>query len=157
VRLALAAALALLLAACGSSPCGPSSAMVDHVIDGDTIVLAGGDKVRYLLIDAPETTNGHNDCYGQQAADFNDMRVTGKTVSLTYDPQVCKDMYGRWLAYVFVDGVEVNSEEVKQGFACEYYFPPDGMSREQEFNDYQSVAKTNRTGLWGVCNPVTCK
>jgi micrococcal nuclease len=146
----------VVLAAC-SGPCGLSSARVDRVIDGDTLVLEGGDKVRYLLIDAPETTNGHDDCYGQEAASFNRGLVEGKTVSLVYDPAVCKDLYGRWLAYVSVDGVEVNLEEVKQGYACEDYFPPDGMAREGEFNDAQSVAKTNRTGLWGACNPVTCK
>ncbi len=95
VRLALAG----LLTACASTPgstCGPSSGLVERVIDGDTIVLATGEKIRYLLVDAPETTNGHDDCFGSNAATFNSDLVLNKTVDLTYDTQ-CTDMYGRLL------------------------------------------------------------
>ena len=69
-----------LVAACGtsSSPCGTTEAKVDRVIDGDTIVLTDGQKVRYLLVDAPETTLGHDDCYGSNAAQFNSDLVLGK-------------------------------------------------------------------------------
>ena len=109
----------LVLGACGSegSTCGPSSALVQRVIDGDTIVLATGEKIRYLLIDAPETTNGHDDCYGSNAATFNTDLVLNKTVELTYDTQ-CTDMYGRLLAYVSVDGMDVNQLMVERGYAC---------------------------------------
>ena len=68
--------LALAPFACesGAAPeaerCGPSSATVEQVIDGDTIMLSSGEKVRYLLVDAPEITNGHNDCYGQDAYQY---------------------------------------------------------------------------------------
>ncbi len=158
VRAIVLVACAWGLAACGGNPCGaPDSAVVARVIDGDTVVLANGDRVRYLLIDAPETTEGHHDCYGQQAADYNTQLVMGRHVQLTYDAAQCKDRYGRWLAYVSVDGLEVNKAEVEQGLACEDYLPPAGTDRAQEFDDAQSVAKTARIGLWGACNPVTCK
>ncbi len=153
-----AAALALLLACAGCGPkskCGPDSATVDRVIDGDTIVLSDGTKIRYLLVNAPETTNGHNDCYGQEAATFNDSLVTGKKVDLSYDTE-CTDKYGRTLAYVKVNGTDVNRALVDQGFACYDYIPPDGTSRHQEFLDAQTVAKTNRVGLWSACAVVTC-
>ena len=71
MSLARAAALALSIpcAACGNdgSSCGPSSATVSRIVDGDTVELDTGVKIRYLMINAPETTNGHNDCYGQNA------------------------------------------------------------------------------------------
>ena len=37
-----------------------------------------------------------------------------------------------------------------------YTLPPSGVKRQAEFEDLQSVAKTNRTGLWGACATVTC-
>ena len=151
MRWALAIALA---AGCGGgSPCGPSEATVDRVIDGDTIVLASGEKVRYLLMDAPETTNGHMDCYGSNAAQFNSDLVLGKTVTLAYDVE-CTDMYGRLLAYVSVDGTEVNSLMVQRGYACVLHIPPDGDARYDEFKAYQADAKANNRGLWGACTPL---
>ena len=146
----------LLLAACGA-PCGPPHATVARVIDGDTLVLSGGDRVRYLNIDAPETTDGHHDCYGDQATAFNRSLVEGRDVSLTYDDAACKDRYGRWLAWISAGGVDVNAEEVKQGYACAYFVPPAGAARAAEFDDDQAIARTERLGLWNACNPVTCR
>lgn len=154
------AALAV-LAACGhGNPCGaPSTATVARVVDGDTIELDDGSRVRYLLVDAPETTSGKNDCYGSQAVDYNRMQVEGKKVSLSYDPDpvACKDRYGRWLAYVTVDGAEVNRGLVENGLACVLYISPGGKDRKTEFDDLEVVAKSNRVGMWGTCNPVTCE
>jgi micrococcal nuclease len=151
------AVVLLLLAGCGDdgSSCGPASAHVDRVIDGDTIVLDDGSKVRYLLINAPETTNGHNDCYGANAATFNSDLVLDKTVNLSYDVQ-CKDMFGRWLAYVSVDGTEVNSLMLQRGYACLLHISPDGDSRLAEFKGYQDEAKAAGRGLWSACNPIPC-
>lgn len=149
-------ALVVCLAGCGASPgsdCGPSSGVVERVIDGDTIVLTTGEKVRYLLIDAPETTNGHSDCYGSNASTFNSDLVLGKTVELTYDTQ-CTDMYGRLLAYVSVDGNDVNKLMVERGYACVLFIAPDGKARYDEFKAYQAAAKANLRGIWGACDPL---
>jgi micrococcal nuclease len=146
--------LLVLVAACGSgSPCGPTEAKVDRVIDGDTIVLSSGEKIRYLLVDAPETTLGHDDCYGSNAAQFNSDLVLGKTVQLSYVVE-CTDMYGRLLAYVSVDGQEVNKLMVERGYACVLHIPPDGDDRADEFKMYQLEAKTAMRGLWGACDPL---
>ena len=127
--------------------------MVERVIDGDTIVLTTGEKIRYLLVDAPETTNGHDDCYGSNAAQFNSDLVLGKMITLSYDVQ-CTDMYGRTLAYVSVDGQEVNTLLVQRGYACVLHIPPDGDARADEFKAYQADAKANMRGLWGACMPL---
>jgi micrococcal nuclease len=151
VKLAL-----LVLAGCATTPrsdCGPSSGTVDRVIDGDTIVLTTGEKIRYLLIDAPETTNGHNDCYGSNASTFNSDLVLNKTVGLVYDDE-CTDMYGRLLAYVSVDGMDVNELMVQRGYACVLFIPPDGTSRYDEFKMYQADAKAMSKGIWGWCDPL---
>jgi micrococcal nuclease len=151
-------ALAICMVGCGGdgSSCGPSEAVVDRVIDGDTIVLVGGRKIRYLLIDAPETTDGHHDCYGDNAAQFNSDLVAGKTVQLSY-ATVCDDIYGRALAYVRVDGEDVNRLMVERGYACVLHIPPDGDDRAAEFTALQARAQAARLGVWGACDPVTCK
>lgn len=152
--------LLLVMAACQPQPptssCGPTSGTVAKVVDGDTIDLESGERIRYLLVDTPETTAGKNDCYGAEAVAFNKSQVEGKSVTLRYDEADCQDNFGRLLAYVSSGGREVNKALVEGGYACVLYIPPAGRDRRTEFEDAQSVAKTNRTGLWGACNPVTC-
>lgn len=112
--------------------CGPSSAIVASVIDGDTIVLDSGQKVRYLMVDTPEITQGKHDCYGEEARKYNEDLVLGQEVTLTYDEQ-CKDSYDRLLAYVEAPDGELNSLLVERGFACVLVIPPNGGEREAEF------------------------
>lgn len=148
------------LAACsgggGGSSCGPSSALVMRAIDGDTIELEDGSRVRYLLVDTPESTNGATDCWGHEAAEYNKTLVEGKTVDLAYDEAQCEDRYGRLLAYVSVDGREVNSLLVERGYACALYIPPAGEDRHTEFQDAETIAKAQDAGMWGACEDVTC-
>jgi micrococcal nuclease len=156
-----ALALALLpiatLAACGetSSPCGPTTAVVARVIDGDTIELASGEKIRYLLVNTPETTGGKNECYGANAVQFNRDLVEGKTVELEYD-QVCTDRFDRTLAYVRVNGQEVNTLLIERGYACVLHIPPNGDDRADEFEALEDAAKAANRGLWGACSPIPC-
>lgn len=157
MRLAVLAASCLAAAGCGaSSICGPSSGTVQAVVDGDTFDLSDGTRVRLLLVDTPEITNGHNDCYGQEAADFTRGLIEGKQVQLSYDEAACKDRYGRTLAYVKVGDTELNTALVTQGYACSLYIKPGGEARAAEFDTYESEAKTNRTGMWGVCTLIPC-
>jgi micrococcal nuclease len=155
----IAAAVLALAGACtagdAASPCGPTHAVVERVIDGDTIVLAGGAKVRYLLVDANETTDGHADCFGAQARSLNQSLVEGKAVDLAYDEQ-CQDKYGRLLAYVSVDGRDVGSLLVEGGYACVLYIPPDGVERRDELEALEAQARAARAGMWGACPVVAC-
>ena len=65
------------------SRCGPASAVVVEVIDGDTVVLDTGEKIRYLMVDTPEITNGKSECFGPEARTFNQEYVLGQDVELT--------------------------------------------------------------------------
>jgi micrococcal nuclease len=144
-------------AACGTTEprCGATAGVVDRVIDGDTVVLTTGEKIRYLLVDAPEITNGHDDCYGANAAQVNRDLVLGKAVELG-DEAGCADAYGRRLAYVRVDGVDVNRRLVERGAACVLHLPPDGDDRVDEFLALQAEARAARRGLWGACPNHPC-
>jgi micrococcal nuclease len=156
-RAIMAAALGGCAGDGSGSDCGPSSATVMRVIDGDTVELAGGERVRYLLVDAPEATNGHNDCFGQNAAQFNRDLVEGKAVELTYDRE-CRDVYGRLLAFITVGGQDVNALLVERGYACVLYIPPDGMARHAELAQDEVDAKAARRGMWSACEGmITCE
>jgi micrococcal nuclease len=149
--------LAFLPGACGGAErCGPAAMTVKRVIDGDTVELADGERVRYLMVDAPEITDGHMDCYGAEARDLNRALVEGREVSLRYDVR-CTDTYGRLLAYVSVDGREVNSLLVERGFACVLHIPPDGNDRLDEFTTLERAAQSANRGLWGNCDSPSCR
>ena len=142
-------------ACAGDARCGPHRAVVERVIDGDTIV-AGGVTIRYLLVDAPETGDGRADCYGANAAQFNADLVLGKSVELDYDT-ACNDRFGRALAYVTVGGQDVNRLLIERGYACVLHIPPDGDDRADELAAVQATARSARRGLWGACDPVPCR
>lgn len=153
---------ALLLSACGAgtpppetSDCGPTSGTVANVIDGDTIELTSGEKIRYLLVDTPETTGGKNDCWGVEARELNKSLVDGKQVTLRYG-EACTDRFQRLLAYVSVDGREVNTTLVERGAACVLFIPPAGEARHEEFESLESAARGADKGVWGACDVVTC-
>lgn len=132
------------------SDCGPAEGVVASVIDGDTIVLESGEKIRYLMVDTPEITNGHNDCFGDQARQFNEDLALGQPVQLTYDSE-CTDDYGRLLAYVETPDGEANTLLVSRGMACVLYIPPNGSERHDEFMDLEAKARTDFSGMWGAC------
>ncbi len=148
---------ALASGGCGSDgeTFGPSRAKVTRVVDGDTVELEDGQKVRYLMIDTPESTGGKNDCYGTEAAEYNAALVLDRKVELSYDVER-QDHYDRLLAYVKVDGQEVNLRMVEYGYACVLYIPPNGEDRRVEFQTIEAQAKAAERGMWGACDVVSC-
>jgi len=157
-RIWMAAVLAAALAACdggASSRCGSTEAVVERVIDGDTIELAGGERIRYLMVNAPETTGGKNECYGTNAVTFNTDLVRGKMVQIRHDLD-CQDQFGRTLAYVTVNGQEVNTLLIERGYACVLHIPPNGDDRADELEALEDTARLAKRGLWGACDPIPC-
>jgi micrococcal nuclease len=131
--LILLAGVGLLLSACGDEPArSPHAALVVQVIDGDTLVLAGGIKVRVLGIDAPEMARDGQpaDFLAHQAkATLADLTLNRKII-LSYD-RLRYDRYGRLLAYVFLpDHTLVNAELVRLGMARVYSHAPNDRYRE---------------------------
>jgi len=117
-------------------------ALVVSVIDGDTIELQGGRRVRYLGIDTPEP----GEYYAGQATARNIELVEGKTVELQSGKRD-EDEYGRLLRYVYVDGIFVNAELVVQGYATAYIFDPDDRY-SQVLVQLEQYAKMRQRGLW---------
>ncbi len=136
------------------SDCGPSEGVVERVIDGDTVVLASGERIRYLLVDTPETS-GTVGCYGPEASAFNKSLVEGATVQLTYDDE-CTDRYDRLLAYVELEGRSVNELLLTRGFACVLHIPPNGAERVAHYRQLEEQAQVGQVGLWAACTESPC-
>lgn len=97
---------------------------VERVIDGDTIEGSFYKKIldvevnfsvhfRFYGIDAPEK-KGETKPLGIASMEYLKQRIEGKKVKVKlYD----KDKYGRWLAVVFCEGVNINDELVEKGYA----------------------------------------
>ena len=117
--------------------------LVVRVIDGDTIELQDGRRVRYLGIDTPEL----GEDYATEATTRNKELVDGKVVELQSGKRD-QDEYGRFLRYVYVDGVFVNAELVAQGYAKAYIFDPDERY-SQVLVQLEQYAKMRGRGLWG--------
>lgn len=130
----------------------PKVATVIAVLDGDTVVLDGGLKVRYLGVDTPEMDHetGRHECYAREAYEQNKAWVLGRRVILAYDGPK-RDEHGRLLAYVATpEGMCVNAELIRQGLA--YVFRgPEGFSRFGEFIALQREAVLERRGMHGRC------
>lgn len=142
--------LSLLSSGCTRKPSGPpETAQVTRVIDGDTVLLANGARVRLLGIDAPEMERDERpaEFKAQQAKDFLAHMVGGKKVRLEYD-QLRYDHYGRLLAYLFLpEGPLVNVELVRQGLARVYSHTPNVRYQEVLMAAQRQAMEAHR-GLW---------
>jgi micrococcal nuclease len=157
-----ALALALCAAVCGCSatagepPSGSGSGRVVRVVDGDTIRVAlasGEERVRYIGVDAPESVKpgAPVECFAKRASAFNERLVAGERVKLVRDVEE-RDRYGRLLAYVYRarDGLFVNAELVRRGYATVATFPPN-VAHEREFKVLARRARLSGRGLWSEC------
>lgn len=141
-------------AGCEPHPCGPTCATVARVVDGDTIELSTGERVRYLMIDTPESTT-ETECFGPEAKLLNETLVDGKDITLRYDQQ-CTDDFDRLLAYVEVSGQEINRVMVERGYACVLHIPPNGDDVVDEYEALETEARMLDKGLWPTCDPSPC-
>lgn len=95
-----------------------------HVVDGDTIYLSNGKKVRLVGVNTPE--KGVNGC--QASKNFVSKLCLNKEVGINIDDRKYRDKYGRTLAIVIVDGKNLNEMLLKEGLAEVMYIPPSEFS-----------------------------
>ncbi|MDZ4165960.1 MAG: thermonuclease family protein [Smithellaceae bacterium] len=142
-KLILTAVFLAVLVAC-TTAAADENVRVRKVIDGDTIQLVDGRKVRLLGINAPEKREPYN----QKAKRFVESRVSARDVRLEYD-QEREDAYGRLLAYVHAGRSLLNEQLVREGLA---HVMTLGANRkhEQRLLAAQGEAKKKRRALWSV-------
>lgn len=126
-----------------------ANVLVTRVVDGDTIELETGEKLRYIGINTPETkdTKKEVECFGLEAYQKNKELVEGKQVRLEKDVSNT-DRYGRLLRYVYLDDVMINQLLVEEGYAQASAYPPD-VKYQNLFDQAEIYARENQLGLWG--------
>lgn len=135
-----------------STEASVTSAVVARVVDGDTIVLDSGEKVRYIGIDTPESVDPRRpvECFGKEASNQNRQLVEGKTVRLERDVSK-RDSFGRLLLYVWVNDQMVNELLVKNGYARVSTYPPD-VKYVNRLKAAEQEARDQKRGLWSGCS-----
>ncbi|HNX80834.1 MAG TPA: thermonuclease family protein [Candidatus Omnitrophota bacterium] len=139
-----------------------SDVLVNRVVDGDTLRLETGERVRLIGIDTPEmhesqklnrdsVRSGQSKSViqklGKQAYAFTRQLVEGKRVSLEFDVEK-RDKYNRILAYVYLkDGTFVNAKIIEEGYASLMTYPPN-VKYVDLFQQLYRQARENRRGLW---------
>lgn len=131
----------------------PKEAVVERVIDGDTVEIEGGHIVRYIGIDAPEIRRKDKEDwiydpqpFAKEAKFLNQKLVEGKKVKLEYDTKR-KDKYNRLLAYIYIGNVFVNGKIIREGCALTYIFPPN-IKYANQLVKAEKEAKDNNRGFW---------
>jgi len=126
------------------------ASVVAEVVDGDTIRLGDGTRVRLVQIDAPEA---EGECYGGQASRVLEALLPISTqVGVQTDPALDRiDRYGRLLAYVFKGGLNVNLELVRRGAAAPYFYRGDRGRYAAQLLAAARRARAERRGLWAAC------
>jgi endonuclease YncB( thermonuclease family) len=124
--------------------------LVANVIDGDTLDLDNGDRIRLVQIDAPE---GKGECYGKKAGRvLRQLLPVSTEIRLEADPNLDDvDRYGRLLRYVFNGEQNVSLVLVQKGAASVWYFNGDKGRYAKELLRAAKRASTARRGAWGAC------
>lgn len=125
---------------------------VIRVIDGDTIIIEGGKKLRYIGVNAPESKDPRRtiQCFGKEANERNKQLVEGKTVRIEKDVSET-DKFGRLLRYVYIDDSLINEQLVSEGYAFASSYPPD-VKYQERLKAAELDARENKRGLWDNCN-----
>lgn len=149
-------------------PDTPITTKCTRVVDGNTIVISGGDRVRLIGIDTREvyqsgkldkdaarTGTGKDkktiQALGKQSSNYTKRVLEGNPIRLVFDPANIyinhRDKYGRLLAYVYLPGgTFFNAQIIKDGYAYAYtQFP---FKYVDEFRRYEREARENHRGLW---------
>ena len=150
-------------------PGGYEVAVVERVIDGDTVeariidrvdgpgagraTLGRTYSVRLIGIDTPESVKPGSpvECFGKEASAAATALLNGRRVRLVKDVEET-DAYGRLLRYVYLEGEMANARLVVNGYAHAYTYPPD-VRHSALFVSLQRRARTDALGLWagGAC------
>lgn len=122
------------------------TAKVIAVLDGDTVLVKRGNglvKIRMVGIDAPEKAQTFGETSKRSLSDM----VMGKQVTIKSQ---AIDKYGRMVASINVNGLDVNAEQIRRGMAWEN----SNFHSDKKLLALQEEAKQVPRGLWALSNPI---
>lgn len=133
-----------------------TSGQVVQVVDGDTIKVQGVGSIRFLGIDAPEThdnSHGPKGCYGQAAKKrLAEIIPPGTPVQLVTEKRV-RDKYGRVLAYVEANGVDVGEVLMQEGMVDFYRDKSGAVVPFARLDSYMGAWRDAERAVVGIHNP----
>jgi micrococcal nuclease len=115
------------------------------VIDGDTIELTGGDRLRLLGIDCPE----RGEPFYDSALAFIRQTVLDKHIRVEYSRRR-RDGYGRILGFIYIDSVFINDAIIRNGLGNVYLFNdnPGDDDNLKKLISAQNEAIDKGRGIW---------
>lgn len=130
------------------------TAEVVRVVDGDTIEVRIGDEVedvRLIGVDTPETVKPGTpvQCFGPRASDFTHRQLEGRRVKLVFGAER-RDVYGRLLAYLYLDHRFFNPILLRRGLARTLTIAPNDRFASR-FRRLELAAARAGRGLWSAC------
>ena len=141
---------------------------VARAIDGDTLKLSDGRRVRLIGVDTPELHYSEKllrdsrrtqkdikaiQALGREAADFTKQLCERKPVRIQTDV-ARHDKYGRLLAYIYLDdGTFVNAKILEEGYGQVMTIPPN-VKYADYFLKLERAARKERKGLWAVTDNI---
>lgn len=139
---------------------------VSRVVDGDTVELSDGRKIRLVGVNTPESTNKHEK-YGEEASDYTKSKLEGQKVWIQKDVSDT-DRYDRYLRIIWlsIPTDDMNESEIRSkmfnadlvinGYAEPSTYPPD-VKYSDFFVKFAREARESSTGLWAYGENGTTK
>lgn len=124
---------------------------VRKVIDGDTLLLDDGEKIRLIGINTPEVKSRFSEAQpgGDEAKNWLQKILRSPIVWMQYDAEQF-DKYERRLAHVFLEsGDYLNAQLLEQGLAMLTLTPPNLMYAEK-LQQAQQAAEQKKQGIWAM-------
>ncbi len=124
---------------------------VEHCVDGDTLKLANGTRIRLIGADTPETVKPNTPVqpFGPEASQFTKEAVArnGNKVRITYDGTQI-DKYGRTLAMVWLGDTLLNEQLIRVGLARAQLQYSYSREMKDRFQAAEDLAKREKRGIW---------
>jgi len=145
LRLGLSLLLFLTTGACSSNSAEQQSSQAEviRVIDGDTVVITGDERVRLIGIDTPE--NGQ--CGFSEAKQALEKLLASGSATFYSGTTSDKDKYDRLLRYIEVEGIDVGLNLISNGFAIARYDSRDGYGPHDRESEYITADKNSTAAV----------
>ncbi len=121
--------------------------IVRRAVDGDTLELENGQRVRLIGVDTPEFADQGPEPFAEEAYQFTSRMVAGKAVRLEFDRERL-DKYRRVLAFVYCDDELLNESIVREGLGRVLTRFSYSSRMKKRLLAAEEDAKARGVGLW---------
>ncbi len=151
----ISALLLSLAATLAQADCTPprqlEAARLERVVDGDTVQLRGGERVRLIGLNAPELAHDGRPAEPLAARSkqaLADLLPRDRDIYLQPGAKP-RDHYGRRLAHLFLrrDGGSIEAEQLRRGLGFQVALPPD-TTHADCLARAEGEARKQRLGVW---------